>query len=334
MLSDRRGFCGDIANDLASRLVAATDNSIYHIEPEAILYPADAADVALAAKQACKSGIPLTARGGGTGTNGQSLNAGVIVDMSRHMTRILSLDTDAGTVTVEPGVVLDQLNNYLRPHGYFFPPMVSTSSRATIGGMFATDASGKGSRIYGRMSDHVKEANLILANGRAVQITTHGTTDAELGRMGVKIQQDLEGNAQEIARRFPVMNRGLTGYNLAEACGDARNLNFIKLLAGSEGTLALTTRLTLHITPVPKGRALTVLAYDDCVAALDHVPYLVSSEPTAIEFLDDRILALAAASRCGVNLRTCWAAWAMQVDFCSSSLLVIADVKFRPGRSG
>ncbi|MCG7521426.1 FAD-binding and (Fe-S)-binding domain-containing protein [Ruegeria sp. Ofav3-42] len=290
------GFGGDIADDQAARLVGATDNSIYHIAPQAILFPRGTADVACAATLADRFSIALTARGGGTGTNGQSLNDGVVIDMSRYMTDILSLDTDAGTVTVEPGVVLDQLNANLRPHGYFFAPAVSTSSRATVGGMFATDASGKGSRIYGRMSDHVLTADIILANGRGVSVATHGSLDEELGRIATAIHDDLDSHAQEIARRFPVMNRGLTGYNLDEARGDAGDLNFIKLLAGSEGTLAVTTGLTLRITPIPKTRALTVLAYDNCVAALDHVPFLIKSEPAAIEFLDDKILALAAAS--------------------------------------
>ncbi|SLN19679.1 putative FAD-linked oxidoreductase [Falsiruegeria litorea R37] len=290
------GFTGDIESDLGACLVAATDNSIYHVAPDAILFPKSAEDVERLARLAQDHDIALTARGGGTGTNGQSLNAGVVVDMSRHMRDILALNLEAGSVTVQPGVVLDQLNTYLKPHGFFFAPTVSTSSRATVGGMFATDASGKGSRIYGRMSDHVAAANVVLANGRPVSVTTHGTSDAELGQMGRALCQELEGKAAEIARRFPDLNRGLTGYNLDQARGASGDLDFIKLLAGSEGTLALTTQLTLRVTPFPKQRALTVLAYDDCALALSHVPRLVEADPSAIEFLDDKILALAAAS--------------------------------------
>ena len=290
------GFSGDIESDLGACLVAATDNSIYHVAPDAILFPRSAEDVEQLARLAQDHDIALTARGGGTGTNGQSLNAGVVVDMSRHMRGILALNLEAGTVTVQPGVVLDQLNTYLKPHGFFFAPTVSTSSRATVGGMFATDASGKGSRIYGRMSDHVTAADVVLANGRAVSVTTHGTSDADLRQMGEGLRQDLDGKAAEIARRFPALNRGLTGYNLDQARGASGNLDFIKLLAGSEGTLALTTQLTLRLTPIPKQRALTVLAYDDCALALSHVPHLVEADPSAIEFLDDKILALAAAS--------------------------------------
>ncbi|MBO9446731.1 FAD-binding and (Fe-S)-binding domain-containing protein [Ruegeria sp. R14_0] len=290
------GFQGDIEKDTASCLVAATDNSIYRLLPDAILFPKNSGDVQLAADLAAQQGIALTARGGGTGTNGQSLNTGVVLDTSRHMTEILSLDLDAGTVTVQPGVVLDQLNTFLKPHGVFFAPTVSTSSRATLGGMFATDASGKGSRIYGRMSDHVLAADLVLANGRTVSITTHGSNDEDLHQMGAELHRALTERAFEIARHYPKLNRGLTGYNLDQARTQTGDLNFIKLLAGSEGTLALTTQLTLRVTRLPKQRALTVLAFEDCVSALRHVPHLVESDPAAIEFLDDKILKLAAAS--------------------------------------
>lgn len=287
------GFTGDIGDDLATRLVGSTDNSIYHVEPDAVIFPANAADVALATRLSVAHDISITARGGGTGTNGQSLNRGVVVDMSRHMTKIRALDLTAGTVTVEPGVVLDQLNAHLSPHGVFFAPTVSTASRATLGGMFATDASGKGSRIYGRTSDHVAGADVVLGDGRQLKITP---PDAEgLSHIATDLIPRLASHAEEISRHFPSMNRGLTGYNLDQARGTS-GLDFIKLIAGSEGTLALTTQLILRLTPLPETRALAVLAYESCAAALAHVPHLVSADPAAIEFLDDKIIALAAAS--------------------------------------
>ena len=289
------GFAGDVADDGASRLVGATDNSIYHIVPDAILFPAHAKDVVLAAQLAAKMDIALTARGGGTGTNGQSLNTGVVLDTSRHMNRVLDLDLDAGTVAVEPGVVLDQLNAALHPHGYFFAPTVSTSSRATLGGMFATDASGKGSRVYGRMSDHVLSADLVLASGQLARITPD-RADGALSGFTDWLGPALDGEAREISQRFPRMNRGLTGYNLDQARSADGGVNFIKLIAGSEGTLALTTELSLRILPLPTHSGLTVLAYDSFAAALEHVPHLAAAQATAIEFLDDKILALAAAS--------------------------------------
>lgn len=288
------GFAGDIADDTASCLVGATDNSIYHVAPDAILFPKNADDVALAVRLAAQFGVSITPRGGGTGTNGQSLNTGVVIDLSRHMAKVLDIDLDAGTVTVEPGVVLDQLNSALWPHGMFFAPTVSTSSRATVGGMFATDASGKGSRVYGRMSDHVLAAELVLPSGASARITPNGASDALAG-IADWLPPELAAHADEISAHFPQMNRGLTGYNLDQARGDA-GVNFVKLIAGSEGTLALTTQLTLNILPIPTHRSLTVLAYDSCAEALEHVPHLAPAGATAIEFLDDKILTLAAAS--------------------------------------
>ena len=290
------GFAGDVADDSASRLVGATDNSIYHVIPDAILFPAHAEDVALAARLAEEMHVSLTARGGGTGTNGQSLNAGTVLDFSRHMTRILALDLAAGTVTVEPGVVLDQLNAALHPYGFFFAPTVSTSSRATLGGMFATDASGKGSRVHGRMSDHVLSAGLVLASGRAANIS-RGEANGALAGIAGWLRPALDERMHKISRRFPRMNRGLTGYNLDQARAADGGIDFVKLVAGSEGTLAFVTELTLRILPLPTHRKLTVLAYESCAAALEHVPRLAPAKATAIEFLDDRILALAAASR-------------------------------------
>ena len=274
-----------MGDDLATRLVGATDNSIYRVTPDAILFPRTADDIALIARSAQDHSLPLTARGGNTGTNGQSLNEGIIVDCSRHMTGIASFDAEAREVVVQPGVILDQLNNFLAPHGFFFPPTVSTSSRATIGGMFATDASGKGSRRYGRTSDWVEGADLVLANGR--------TTTAHDFSENLQLATLLRNHTKQIDAAFPPMNRGLTGYNLGEALTQG-GLNPIKLLAGSEGTLALTTQITLRVAPLPHHKALTILAYRDALAAMDHVPALLAADPVAIEFLDDKIIDLAA----------------------------------------
>src|SRR5690606_13719513 len=164
------GFEGEISTDYATRLVTATDNSVYQVVPQAVVFPKHARDVSRVAKLLAAPRfrhVKLSPRGGGTGTNGQSLCDGVICDLSRHMNGIVELDLDAATVTVEPGVVLDQLNAYLRPHGVFFAPNLSPSNRATIGGMIATDACGKGSRIYGKTSNHVLELSVVLANGES-----------------------------------------------------------------------------------------------------------------------------------------------------------------------
>ena len=154
----KNGFTGDTATNYADRLTMATDNSIYQLLPDAVVFPRSTADVAILSRLAGEerfSGLTFTPRGGGTGTNGQALNRGIVVDMSRYMNRILEINPEQGWVRVEAGVIKDQLNQYLKPYGYFFAPELSTSNRATLGGMINTDASGQGSLVYGKTSDHV-----------------------------------------------------------------------------------------------------------------------------------------------------------------------------------
>ena len=165
----RSAFRGDIEKSYASRLAMATDNSVYQVVPQAVLYPRSADDIAVMLKLAQGpeyAALSFFPRGGGTGTNGQSLTDGVIVDLSRHLNRILEINPDERWVRVQSGVVKDQLNAALKPHGLFFAPELSTSNRATIGGMINTDASGQGSCTYGKTRDHVLALSTVLMGGR------------------------------------------------------------------------------------------------------------------------------------------------------------------------
>ncbi len=298
----REGFSGDVETGIGPRLVAATDNSVYQVMPVAVLHPRVAADVAAAVRAA--SAVPdlaLSPRGGGTGTNGQSLTRGAVLDLSRHLNRILALDVEARTVTVEPGVVLDQLNAFLEPHGLFFPPAVSTATRATIGGMIATDASGKGSRRYGRTSDHVDSLDVVLSDGSdlTVRPLTRPELDAAIARGGIagdahaEVLRVLTEQADLIRDTFPEMNRGLTGYNLQGVTRPDGVFDLVRLLAGSEGTLAFTRTAVLRVTPSPKHRLLVVARYASFDAALRDVRHLLAADPLAIEILDDKTLELA-----------------------------------------
>jgi FAD/FMN-containing dehydrogenase/Fe-S oxidoreductase len=298
------GFEGDIDTGFATREVLATDNSVYRIPPLAVIFPRLPADVEIAVRALDQSGpqpLSLTARGGGTGTNGQSLNDGIILDTTRYLTSIIEFDAEAGIVRVEPGVVLDQLNAFLAPQGWFFPPSVSTSNRATIGGMVATDASGKGSRQYGRTSDYIVAMDVVLADGASA---TFAPLDAVEARQGAerderasiiarKTKEMLEAVQDHFPTVFPAMNRGLTGYNLKEALSADGGVNLCKILAGSEGTLAITTAVTLRLRPKPNSSGLMVLFYSSFDRALTHVPRLVDANPLAVEILDDKILGLA-----------------------------------------
>jgi len=161
-------FTGDINASYSARLAVATDNSIYQQLPQLVIHPRSKADIVLLATTASEEkyiSIKFSARGGGTGTNGQSLTPGVVIDLSKYMNKVLEINVEEKWVRVETGVIKDQLNDYLRPHGFFFAPDLSTSSRATIGGMINTDASGQGSLVYGKTSNHVLALESVLANG-------------------------------------------------------------------------------------------------------------------------------------------------------------------------
>jgi len=221
----------------------ATDNSIYQVIPEAILYPANADDInsiVTSVAQQPDNAISITPRGGGTGTNGQSLNHSVIVDTSRYLNNIIHFDEASRRVRVEPGVVLDQLNEFLKPYGLFFPANVSTSSRATIGGMVATDASGKGSRIYGKTSAYIEQLEIVLADGsdycvRPTPIDKLSkSAEQSLGdRLQYEVYSAVIQHRDEIERVFPDLNRGLTGYNLKQVLGEDEQFRMSYLLAGS-----------------------------------------------------------------------------------------------------
>lgn len=299
---DQAGFAGDAEDGIGARQVASTDNSIYQVRPAAIVYPRTGDDVTLLVRTLADTGLSLTPRGGNTGTNGQSLNDGIIVDFARHMRGIGAFDPETNTVTVEPGVVLDQLNAFLKPHGRFFPPMVSTASRATIGGMVATDASGKGSRRWGKTSDYIVAIDLTLSDGTPWRAEPMTRAEAEVIAAGSGIVADIHREAlrivteraDDIAAIFPEMNRGLTGYNLQKTWDAAADRFFLGyLLAGSEGTLAITRSISLRVAHKPKKRALAVIRYAAFDTAMRDVQRLIAADPVAIEILDDKVLGVA-----------------------------------------
>ncbi|WP_354296577.1 FAD-binding and (Fe-S)-binding domain-containing protein [Sphingomonas sp. 1185] len=299
---DQTGFTGDAEDGIGARQVASTDNSIYQVRPAAIVYPRTGDDVTLLVRALRDTDLSLTARGGNTGTNGQSLNDGIIVDFARHMRGIGAFAPQANTVTVEPGVVLDQLNAFLKPHGRFFPPMVSTASRATIGGMVATDASGKGSRRWGKTSDYIVALDVTLSDGTPWRAEPMTRAQAEAIAAGTGIVADIHREvlrivtqrADDIAAIFPEMNRGLTGYNLQKTWdADVDRFFLGYLLAGSEGTLAITRSITLRVAHKPRKRALAVIRYAAFDTAMRDVQRLIAADPVAIEILDDKVLGVA-----------------------------------------
>ncbi|HET7313022.1 FAD-binding oxidoreductase, partial [Salinisphaera sp.] len=312
---DGRDFAGDIQHDYAARLTMATDNSAFQVLPEGVLFPRDGDDIAriltLAAEPRFHA-VRLAPRGGGTSTIGCSLTAGLVIDCSRHMNAIVEVDAEAGWVRVQPGVVLDQLNDHLAGYGLFFAPNVAPSSRATLGGMANTDGCGKGSRVYGKTSDHVLETHLVLAGGtkwRAASCTRPEldaikNREDSAGHIHREVDAVVTEHRDEIARVFPDLNRYLSGYNLAQiydASGERFNLN--KLICGSEGTLALVAELKLRVLPLPRAKTLFALRYDSFDDALRDAEKLVAFEPSAIESLDDKVMGLARENPISTRVR-------------------------------
>ncbi|MBD8212773.1 D-2-hydroxyglutarate dehydrogenase YdiJ [Erwinia persicina] len=301
----QNGFTGDTATSYADRLMMSTDNSIYQLLPDAVIFPRSTTDVALIARLAAEtrfSSLVYAPRGGGTGTNGQSLNQGIVVDLSRHMKRILEINVEEGWVRVEAGVIKDQLNAYLKPFGYFFSPELSTSNRATLGGMISTDASGQGSLVYGKTSDHVLGLKAVLLGGEVLDTCAIPVSEAErrAGQPGAegqiyrvvldrcRLQRDL------IIEKFPKLNRFLTGYDLRHVLSDdLQQVDLTRILCGAEGTLAFIAEATLDITPIPKVRRLVNIKYDSFDSALRNAPFMVAANALSVETVDSKVLNLA-----------------------------------------
>ncbi|SNY99339.1 D-2-hydroxyglutarate dehydrogenase YdiJ [Halomonas sp. hl-4] len=301
-----RGFEGEIAPDYANRTVLATDNSIYQRLPQAAVFPRHAEDLERLAKLAGEvphRDIVLTPRGGGTGTNGQSLTDGIVVDVSRHMNRIIEIDVEHRRVRVQAGVVKDQLNAALKPHGLFFAPELSTSNRATIGGMIATDASGQGSCEYGKTRDHVLELDTILLGGKHLhsrslsseEETAECAKDGILGRVHTTAAEIIDQQRELIEATFPPLNRCLTGFDLAHLREQDGQLNLNSLLCGSEGSLGFLNEAVLNVLPIPKHSTLVNVRYPGFMEALRDAKALMASSarPTSIETIDDTVLQLA-----------------------------------------
>ena len=298
------GFRGQLSADYATRTVLATDNSIYQRLPQAAVFPQDAEDVAriaaLMAEPRFKE-VKLTPRGGGTGTNGQSLTDGIVVDLSRHMNNILEINIEERWVRVQAGVVKDQLNAALKPHGLFFAPELSTSNRATVGGMINTDASGQGSCTYGKTRDHVLELHSVLLGGQ--RLHTRPLDDAELeqacaepGRAGEvyrTARQIQETQAELIEQIFPKLNRCLTGYDLAHLRDEQGRFNLNSVLCGAEGSLGYVVEAKLNVLPIPKYAVLVNVRYTSFMDALRDANALMAHKPLSIETVDSKVLMLA-----------------------------------------
>jgi FAD/FMN-containing dehydrogenase/Fe-S oxidoreductase len=272
----------EIAFDNLTRQLYATDASPYQIVPLAVAFPKNAAQAGSVIQAAAQAGVSVIPRGAGTGLAGGAIGDGLVIDFARHNRRISNFNPESRTIRVGAGVVLDQLNDFLRPQGFCFGPDVATSSRATLGGMIATDASGAHAPFYGTTGMHVNELRIVMADGQALKV---GPGRDNLQRQRNLLEDLLSLNALQIADRFsPGLLKRWPGYALARAANEPGNL--VHILSGSEGTLAAIFSADLRIVPLPAERGVGLLFFASVAEAMQATVELVDLMPSAIEHID------------------------------------------------
>jgi FAD/FMN-containing dehydrogenase/Fe-S oxidoreductase len=297
----RREIAGDVLFDPASRGRYATDASIYQITPVGVVIPRHQHDLQVALDIARDAKVPLLARGGGTSQCGQTVGDALVVDTSRWLNQIVEFDADALTVVVEPGVVLDDLNRWLKPHGLWFPVDVSTSAQCTLGGMAGNNSCGSRSIRYGNMVHNVLGIDALLADGSEVRFgLLHELAQGDRVRqIAREVQQIAERENANIREHYPKVLRRVGGYNLD--LFDCQNplpydaggrVNLAHLLIGSEGTLAVTRRIKLKLAPLPQHKVLAVVNFPTFYQAMDLTQHIVTLDPTAVELVDRTMIDL------------------------------------------
>src|SRR6266571_4330841 len=276
----------DVRFDNLTRQLYATDASIYQIEPIGAAFPKSAQQAAAVIRAAADTGVSIIPRGAGTSLSGGAIGEGLIVDFSRHNRQIGGLNVEKRSVRVGAGVVLDQLNDFLRPHGFCFGPDVATSARATLGGMIANNSSGARVPVYGTTADHVISLEIVMANGRIEKIGPgHETLCVERD----KIDNLIRAHVREMSERMPpgLMKRW-PGYGLERFLRAPNNLN--EILAGSEGTLAAIFSAELKISPLPREKGLGLIFFASVGEAMQATVELLDLKPAAIEHIDRPLL--------------------------------------------
>ncbi len=293
-----REISGDVFFDSFNRGRYATDASFYQIVPAGVVVPRTMDEALRALAIARDAGRVVTPRGGGTSQCGQTVNDGIVIDFSKHLNRVVSLDVENRTCVVEPGIVLDDLNRRLGRHGLWFPVDVSTASRATIGGMAGNNSCGGRSLRYGTMRDNTRSIDAALADGTLLHFGEVARDLALLNASdsGLALFRDMldlgAREADEIAGKFPKVQRRVGGYNLDALVPRNTPNNLAHLLVGSEGTLAFTTQVELKLWPVIRNKVLGVCHFGSFYEAMDAAQHLVKLRPIAVELVDRTMLAL------------------------------------------
>ncbi|UCG47383.1 MAG: anaerobic glycerol-3-phosphate dehydrogenase subunit C [Phycisphaerales bacterium] len=292
----RKVLRGDVFSDILHRAAYSTDASIYRIIPTCVVAPRDAVDAAAVVGYAAGENIAVSARGAGSGVAGESLCSGIVFDMSRYMNGILEVTDEGGVAVCGPGVVLSDLNDRLAGHGRTIGPDPSSANRATIGGCVANNATGAHSLQYGYIGDYVEGIEGVLADGRIVEFVNDfepaEAKDERLGAIAGACLELVSANETVIDKALPQSKRNRSGYNIAGICHEGR-IDLARMLAGSEGTLAIFTKIRLRSVPVPAAKGLLQLEFDSLEQMAEAVPLIVETGPAACELMDQSLMALA-----------------------------------------
>ncbi|MCX2970041.1 MULTISPECIES: FAD-binding and (Fe-S)-binding domain-containing protein [Streptomyces] len=293
----RRAVDGEVRFDAGSRATYATDASNYRQVPLGVVLP-HTVEAAVAAVEVCREhDAPLLSRGGGTSLAGQCCNEGVVIDWSKYCDRLVSVDPEARSCVVEPGIVLDELNRRLAPHGLHYGPRPATHPNCTIGGMIGNNSCGSTAQAYGKVADNIRRLEVLTYDGTRMWVGP--TDDAELARLtagpdrAAEIHRQLvalrERYADLVRERYPDIPRRVSGYNL-DALLPENGFDLAGLLVGSESTLVTVLRAELELVPLPRATVLAVLGYPDVATAADHVPAVLRHRPHALEGIDEQLI--------------------------------------------
>jgi FAD/FMN-containing dehydrogenase/Fe-S oxidoreductase len=290
---------GDVDFDAFTRGRYATDASHYQIMPIGVVAPCSIKEVEHALALARQEGVTVLPRGGGTSQAGQTVNSSLVLDCSKYLDHLVELDVPGRRCVVEPGIVLDELNRRLKPHGLWFPVDISTSSRATIGGMVGNNSCGARSLRYGNTRENVLSIDAVLADGTSAHFgpTAPDLSDlpqhSALRPIARRLLDIAAREANEIEARLPKVQRRVGGYNLDALVPGRNELNLAHILVGSEGTLAFSTRIQLQLSPVLGARAVGACHFGSFGRAMDVAQHIVKLRPIAVELVDRTMLGLA-----------------------------------------
>lgn len=295
---------GEVRFDDYSRELYATDASAYEVTPIGVVFPTSTRDVQTVVRHCAANGIPVLPRGGGTSLAGQAVGEAVVLDFTRHMDSVLEIDPDTQRARAEVGVYLGDLNTELAPDGLKFAPDPAWGDKSALGGAIGNNSTGSHSLVYGKTDAYIEECEAVLADGT---VTTFGEVtlnelesgadpDGDLeARIYAMVQRIIEEESEEVEEAYPDLKRNVSGYNLDMLVSEVEDgsVNLARLLAGSEGTLAIVTEAEVALEPVPETKSMALLTYDSLIDAMEDVAPILEHGPSAVEAMDDVLLDLA-----------------------------------------